>query len=130
MISKPSDREQYREELKNVAGLLAYTVPEKSLMSRYLSQERREAVAEQINSAILSSCSQPVVSTLELVTRQTTVAWAYANEHKAVLLPDAVIPPVKDFTPKKEGEVVPIFDLETFLEARQLTITTDISEPS
>ncbi|KAM6500448.1 PQ loop repeat domain containing protein [Amanita muscaria] len=105
MISKPNDREQYREELKNVAGLLAYTVPEKSLMSRYLSQERREAVAEQINSAILSSCSQPVISTLELVTKQTTVAWAYANEHKAVSLPDAVIPPVKDFTLKKEGEV-------------------------
>ena len=58
----------------------------------------------QLNS-VTGSYNHPVISTLELVTRQTTVAWACANEHKAISLPDAVIPPVKDSTPKKEGEV-------------------------
>jgi hypothetical protein len=53
MLPNPNDREQYHDELKNVAGLLAYVVPEKSLMRKYLSQERRDAVAEQICSAIL-----------------------------------------------------------------------------
>jgi hypothetical protein len=58
MLQKPSDREIYHEELQNVCGLLAYEIPEESFMSRYLSQERREAVAKQINSAILCECAQ------------------------------------------------------------------------
>jgi len=53
MLPKPSDRATYLKELANVGGLLAYKVPEESSMSKYLSQERREAVADQINSAIL-----------------------------------------------------------------------------
>jgi hypothetical protein len=47
------ERTRYLQELKNVGGLLAYKVPERSPLVRYLSQERREAVANQINSAIL-----------------------------------------------------------------------------
>jgi hypothetical protein len=39
--------------LDQVGGLLAYKVPEKSPMARYLSQGRREAVADQINAAVL-----------------------------------------------------------------------------
>jgi hypothetical protein len=53
MIQKPSDRVMYLKELANVGGLLAYKVPEESPTARYLSQERREAVADQINRAIL-----------------------------------------------------------------------------
>lgn len=47
------DREIYRKELNSVGGLLAYTVPEASPIAKYLSQERREAAADQVNSAIL-----------------------------------------------------------------------------
>lgn len=47
------DRDVYREELKQVGGLLAYPAPERSPMARYMRQERREAVADQVNSAIL-----------------------------------------------------------------------------
>lgn len=53
MLHKASDREMYGEELKRVCSLLAYPVPESSPMCRYLGQARREAVADQINSAIL-----------------------------------------------------------------------------
>lgn len=49
----PPDREKYIKELGNVLGILAYKIPEESSVSKYLSQERRAAVAEQINSAIL-----------------------------------------------------------------------------
>ena len=54
-LPKASDRAVYHKELNNVGGLLAYKVPETSSISKYLSQERREAVADQINSAILSA---------------------------------------------------------------------------
>lgn len=52
-LPKESDRKTYAEELDQVGGLLLYKVPEESPMSRYLSQERREAVADQINAAAL-----------------------------------------------------------------------------
>jgi CTLH/CRA C-terminal to LisH motif domain len=54
-LPNQSDRALYLKELQNVGGLLAYKVPETSSISKYLSQERREAVADQINSAILSA---------------------------------------------------------------------------
>lgn len=54
-LPKASDRSIYLKELNNVGGLLAYKVPETSSISKYLSQERREAVADQINSAILGA---------------------------------------------------------------------------
>ena len=53
MLDKSGDRTVYLEELNNVSGLLAYKVPEKSPIAKYLSQERREAVADQVNRAIL-----------------------------------------------------------------------------
>lgn len=57
LLHDPSDRARYIKELGNVGGLLAYKQPESSPMAKYLSQERREAVADQINGAILcSSC--------------------------------------------------------------------------
>ena len=56
-LPKESDRKTYTEELNQVGGLLAYRVPEESPMARYLSQERREAVADQINAAVLCELS-------------------------------------------------------------------------
>jgi len=54
-LPNQQDRATYDKELKNVAGLLAYENPEESPMSKYLAMERREAVADQINRAILSA---------------------------------------------------------------------------
>jgi hypothetical protein len=53
MLSNPTEREAYNKELENVTGLLAYPDPERSPVAKYLSHERREAVANQINTAIL-----------------------------------------------------------------------------
>lgn len=52
-LPKATDRAVYLKELGIVSALLAYTKPEDSLMTSYLSQERREAVADQIERAIL-----------------------------------------------------------------------------
>lgn len=57
-LPRESDRKTYAEELDQVGGLLAYKIPEKSPMARYLSQERREAVADQINAAVLCELAQ------------------------------------------------------------------------
>jgi len=53
MALPPSDQDFYMEEIQNVGALMAYQVPEKSPVAKYLSMFRREAVADQINSAIL-----------------------------------------------------------------------------
>jgi hypothetical protein len=47
------DRAIYLQELGNISGLLAYKVPEIGPLSKYLSMERREAVATQVDCAIL-----------------------------------------------------------------------------
>lgn len=52
-IHNPVEKDLYVQELINVGALLAYPHPESSPLARYLSMERREAVAEQINKAIL-----------------------------------------------------------------------------
>lgn len=60
-LPNPVDRATYLKELENVGGLLAYKVPEKSSMAKYLTLERREAVADQINRAILSKLIRPQI---------------------------------------------------------------------
>ncbi|KAF8798096.1 hypothetical protein BYT27DRAFT_7124378 [Phlegmacium glaucopus] len=91
-LQNPLDRATYLKELENVGGLLAYKVPEKSSMAKYLTLERREAVADQINRAILNTIGRPLVSSLELLTRHTHLLWHYANQHGAKSRPGAVLP--------------------------------------
>lgn len=57
-LSRADDRVLYLNELSQVTALLAYTNPENSIMSTYLSQERREAVADQIEGAILCKSAE------------------------------------------------------------------------
>ncbi|KAG8217880.1 hypothetical protein J3R82DRAFT_6046 [Butyriboletus roseoflavus] len=79
-LGKSDDRAIYSKELSIVGGLLAYTVPENSPMAKYLHQERRDRVAEQINSAILYHTNMPSVSYLELAVRYTHCLWAILHE--------------------------------------------------
>lgn len=92
------DRKIYIAELNHVGGLLAYPVPEKSKeLRRYLDMRRREAVAEQINDAILCIISpisfsfnpltvlldrlnHPVPALPDLVAQHTTVLFATLNQ--------------------------------------------------
>ncbi|KAH9935026.1 CTLH/CRA C-terminal to lish motif domain-containing protein [Fomitopsis serialis] len=76
------DRAQYLLELGRVGSLLAYTVPEKGPVTQYLGQDRREALADSIDSAILYRTEQPVVPKLELASRQTSVVWSMLHEQK------------------------------------------------
>lgn len=108
-LRKPTDRGTYLEELGQVGGLLAYKTPEKSPMAKYLSLARREAVADQINSAVLCrlfkvvflplfiGCTDrtglPAISKLELNTRYTTTLWGWMHDMKYELPPRRAWPP-------------------------------------
>ena len=46
----------YLNELGSVGGILAYKFPEESPLAVYMSQARREGIADQIDSAILCAC--------------------------------------------------------------------------
>ncbi|TFK30013.1 hypothetical protein FA15DRAFT_581170 [Coprinopsis marcescibilis] len=103
-LPNQADRETYGKELRNVAGLLAYRVPEKSTVSKYLGYERREAVADQINRAILHRCGLPSVPEIELVARYTTALWGMAKQHGAKPRPGVVLPPSSSTSSKPDGE--------------------------
>ncbi|KAH9180647.1 CTLH/CRA C-terminal to lish motif domain-containing protein [Lactarius sanguifluus] len=130
-LQDPHDRAEYQHELSAVSSLLAYKVPEQSPMAKYLAQERRQVVADEINSAILHRAGSPPISYLELYVRYNTVIWAYMNEH------DIRVPPrgwptgialsrrpqptiastsssVK-MSRRDDPEVVPTFNLSQFL---------------
>lgn len=130
-IQNSAEKELYAQELVNVGALLAYPHPESSPLARYLSMERREAVAEQINKAILVRTGQSPASKIEVVTRYTTALWALANELKIKARPGAVVPPVnpaqrtptppvqtKQVPESDQRQIVPPFNLQTFLELR------------
>ena len=52
-----NDRVMYLNELGSVGGILAYKFPEESPLVAYMSQERREGIANQIDGAILCECA-------------------------------------------------------------------------
>ena len=116
-LQDPHERAEYQHELSAVSSLLAYKVPEQSPMAKYLTQERREEVADEINSAILcmsppnfnhhcraadvtdaDRAGSPPISHLELYVRYNTVIWNYMNEHEFRVVPSrrwpaGVVPP-------------------------------------
>lgn len=51
---RPAHRARYLQEIKDVGGLFAYTDPGSSIVSGFLHQTRRIALAQQVNAAILS----------------------------------------------------------------------------
>jgi len=79
-LQDPHERAEYQHELSAVSSLLAYKVPEQSPMAKYLTQERRQIVADEINSAILHRANSHPISYLELYVRYNTVIWNYMNE--------------------------------------------------
>ncbi|EIW60346.1 uncharacterized protein TRAVEDRAFT_45598 [Trametes versicolor FP-101664 SS1] len=146
-LSQANDRAMYLGELGQVGGILAYTVPERSPLAMYMTQARREAVADQIDSAILYWAKKPTISRIELYTRQTGVEWSLLHEKEipapprnkwpaGVSLPptglpdptisirdggsleNAVPPPKKASTEKETDEVIPPFDLHLFVESQ------------
>ncbi|KAH9043140.1 CTLH/CRA C-terminal to lish motif domain-containing protein [Lactarius pseudohatsudake] len=130
-LQDPHDRAEYQHELSAVSSLLAYKVPEQSPMAKYLAQERRQVVADEINSAILHRAGSPPISYLELYVRYNTVIWGYMNEHDirvpprgwptGIALPRRPQPTIAStsssvkMSRRDDPEVVPTFNLSQFL---------------
>ncbi|KAJ7449915.1 lish motif-containing protein [Mycena latifolia] len=129
MLPNPAERAAYSQELRNVAGLLAYPDPHSSPVAKYLSQERREAVANQINTAILYRIGLPAISHLELSTRYTSTLWSFLHDFRVKPRPGGPLPPtsidkvaspsLKGVKPAdKDASEVPRFDLQQFLNSK------------
>ncbi|KAG6866989.1 hypothetical protein C0991_003905 [Blastosporella zonata] len=113
MLPNPADRALYSRELNNVGGLLAYQVPENSPIRKYMAQDRRDAVADQIHCAILEHAGICSISSLELLVRYTANLWYFANKLEIKPRPGAIVPP----TPLPPLlDIVPMFDLGEFLD--------------
>ncbi|KAG9002694.1 hypothetical protein FRB90_011335 [Tulasnella sp. 427] len=91
----PTKGEQsaYEDELTNVCALMAYHLPEKSPVERYLSMERREAIAEQINCAILYRTGQNPIPYLQRYAEQTAIVFDTLEELNIPLPPSPSCPP-------------------------------------
>ncbi|KAJ7709799.1 CTLH/CRA C-terminal to lish motif domain-containing protein [Mycena rosella] len=129
MLPNSTERAAYSQELRNVAGLLAYPDPQSSPVAKYLSQERREAVANQINTAILYRTGFPAISHLELSTRYTSTLWSFLHDFHVKPRPGGPLPPTsidKVASPSLKGaktadtdaSEVPRFDLQQFLNSK------------
>lgn len=116
LLPKNGDREVYCKELSNVSALLAYKNPETSPVAQYLSQERRGAVADQIDRAILHRSGLPIVSSLELMIRQIMSVWSLAHHKGVKPQPGVMLPPVPPQQASgKYSEIVPTLDLQYLL---------------
>ncbi|KAG8998271.1 hypothetical protein FRB94_006969 [Tulasnella sp. JGI-2019a] len=91
-LPSPGDKVLYMEELQNVGALMAYEVPETSPVSKYMSMQRREAVAEQINSAVLYRMNQAPLPYLQRYAEHTTAVWKMLEEFGASLPPPSTWP--------------------------------------
>ena len=80
-LQNPHERAEYQHELSAVGSLLAYKVPEQSPMAKYLSQERRQAVADEINSAILCLLPLPLIATVDTLTWPMQIERASLQSH-------------------------------------------------
>lgn len=128
LLRDAESRSVYAQEMENVAGALAYPIPETSAISKYFSLERRQSVAEQVDRAILASLGSPVISKAELLARNASVIYAYLNELHVDVPPSTQLPgllgPATSRPGTKAAEEqptalrVPLFDMRHFVESR------------
>ncbi|WVQ80741.1 hypothetical protein IAT38_002846 [Cryptococcus sp. DSM 104549] len=70
-----AERAAYLKEINDVAGILAYNPLETSPLKGLLEQDRRVALAEQVNAAILRSLGKSTQSQLEMLARRTAAIY-------------------------------------------------------
>lgn len=62
-------------------------------------------MAGHLNVLLAERTDQPLISSLELVTRHTQVVWQKANEHGVKARPGAVMPPRDRKSPSNDADV-------------------------
>ncbi|CUA74949.1 hypothetical protein RSOLAG22IIIB_01583 [Rhizoctonia solani] len=74
-LACPADREIYAKEVEQVCSLMLGPSPESSLAAPYLSMSRREAVADQVNSAMLWYVGEAPAPRLQIWAQTAKVIW-------------------------------------------------------
>ncbi|CAE6517004.1 unnamed protein product [Rhizoctonia solani] len=74
-LASPADREIYAKEVEQVCSLMLGPSPESSLAAPYLSMGRREAVADQVNSAMLWYVGEAPAPRLQIWAQTAKVVW-------------------------------------------------------
>ncbi|CAG8691503.1 16211_t:CDS:2 [Acaulospora morrowiae] len=75
----PNEKKKYRDSLDEVISIIAYTEPENSPSAKFFAQTRRDQLADEINSMILSYDNQMNESALERIIKQATVVREYLH---------------------------------------------------
>lgn len=70
-----TDRDIYAKEVEQVCSLMLGPSPETSLAAPYLSMSRREALADQVNSAMLWHVGEPPAPRLQIWAQTARVVW-------------------------------------------------------
>ncbi|KAG7092561.1 hypothetical protein E1B28_008910 [Marasmius oreades] len=121
MLPSKKENERYMKELKNVVGLIAYRVPETSPVAEYLSQEHRDALAEQVDRAILCRLGLPVIPRLELLMRENCTIWDFLHELKTPLKAGAHLFPAEYIRPTaskgEDSPTCPPLSIPNFLDS-------------
>ncbi|CAE6414097.1 unnamed protein product [Rhizoctonia solani] len=84
-LSCPADREIYTKEVEQVCSLMLGSSPESSLAAPYLSMSRREAVADQVNSAMLWYVGEAPAPRLQIWAQTSKVVWEQVAATHAVI---------------------------------------------
>ncbi|KEP55269.1 Ran-binding protein in the microtubule-organising centre protein [Rhizoctonia solani 123E] len=74
-LASSADRETYAKEVEQVCSLMLGPSPESSLAAPYLSMSRREAVADQVNSAMLWYVGEAPAPRLQIWSQTAKVVW-------------------------------------------------------
>lgn len=127
------DREGWERECIDVCGLLAYKDLATCPVRGYLSQSRRDILAEMVNSAILQHTGRTPLSLLSLAARQATAIWDTLREMWHPFPPPEAITTGRDRDSNngknKPPRTFPIFDLHTFLRDRDGAPSTSPPDP-
>ncbi|KAJ4487853.1 lish motif-containing protein [Lentinula aciculospora] len=118
MLPSGENVSRYTKELESVTGLLAYQFPEKSSVSEFLDQERRDAVADQIDYAILYHVKRPVISYLELYARYTSTILDILSKLGVKPPPSTTIVEAAHTKGQEVQQVYPSFNLHDFANAK------------
>ncbi|GAA5878477.1 hypothetical protein JCM3774_006414 [Rhodotorula dairenensis] len=117
------DREGWERECIDVCGLLAYKDLATCPVRGYLSQSRRDCLAEMVNSAILQHTGRTPHTLLSLAARQAAAMWDTLREMNHPFPPPEAVPTGRDRDSNngknKPPRTYPVFDLHTFLHDRE-----------
>ncbi|CAE7106658.1 unnamed protein product [Rhizoctonia solani] len=84
-LACPADREIYAKEVEQVCSLMLGPSPESSLAAPYLSMNRREAVADQVNSAMLWYVGEAPAPRLQIWAQTAKVVWDLIGTERPTL---------------------------------------------